>query len=66
MTPIAGTTVPVKTNFTNNFNNDVVKTFTLSNAFRETFSQSNTITAGLSMGMKFSIEEGVEGIAKAT
>ena len=35
-------------------------------SFTETFSQENTISTGFSTSASFSIEEGVEGIAKAT
>ena len=34
--------------------------------FKQTISTSNTLTTGFSASAEFSIEEGIEGIAKAT
>lgn len=66
MTPTSGTVDSADTTFTNNFSSEVTKEFDMDASFTETFSQENTISTGFSTSASFSIEEGVEGIAKAT
>lgn len=52
--------------FTNNFNHELEKTFDMSGEYGQTWEEETSVTLGFSAGMSFSLEEGIEGIAKAT
>lgn len=66
MQPQSGTTTPADSYFTNNFLHTIDKTFSLQGSFQQSISISNTISTSFTASASFSVEEGVEGIAKAT